>query len=66
MNRWLIVAGVALVLAGVAWPWLSRIPLGRLPGDFHIHRDGFDFYLPLGTSVLVSIVLTAALWLLRR
>jgi hypothetical protein len=66
MNRWLVGAGVVLVLAGLAWPWLSRIPLGRLPGDVHIHRDSFDFYLPLGSSVLISIVLTLVLWLLRR
>ena len=66
MNRWLLGAGVVLILAAVAWPWLSRIPLGRLPGDFHVHRDGFDLYLPLGTSVLISIVVTLLLWLLRR
>jgi len=41
-------------------------PAGRLPGDFHIHRDGFDFYLPLSTSVLVSLVFTLLLWLFRR
>jgi len=66
MNRWLIGAGVILLLAGVAWPWLSRLPIGRLPGDFHFHRDGFDFYLPLSTSVLVSLVVTLLLWLFRR
>ncbi len=66
MNRWLLVAGLALIVAAVAWPWLSRIPFGRLPGDIHFHRDGFDFYLPLGTSVLVSLVLTLLFWLLRR
>ncbi|TMH71669.1 MAG: DUF2905 domain-containing protein [Betaproteobacteria bacterium] len=66
MNRWLVGAGVALLLAGLAWPWLSRLPLGRLPGDFHIHRDGFDFYLPFSTSVLVSLVFTLLLWLFRR
>ena len=66
MNRWFVVIGLALVLAGLAWPWLSRLPLGRLPGDFHIHRDGFDFYLPLGTSVVISVVLTALAWVLRR
>jgi hypothetical protein len=66
MNRWLIGAGVILLLAGVAWPWLSRLPIGRLPGDFHFHRDGFDFYLPLSTSVLVSLAVTLLLWLFRR
>jgi len=42
------------------------LPLGRLPGDFHVHREGFDLYLPLGTSVLVSLAVTLLLWLLRR
>ena len=66
MNRWLIGAGLALLVAGLTWPWLCRIPLGRLPGDFHFHRDGFDLYLPLASSVLVSAVLTLLLWCLRR
>ena len=66
MNRWLVGAGLALLVAGLAWPWLSRIPLGRLPGDLHIHRDGWDLYLPLGSSVLISIVASLLLWWLRR
>jgi len=66
VNRWLLAAGVVLILAGLTWPWLSRVPFGRLPGDFHIHRDNFDVYLPLGTSLLVSLVLTLLLWWLRR
>ena len=66
MNRWLLGAGIALILAAVAWPWLSRIPFGRLPGDFHFHRGHVDVYLPLGTSILVSLVLTFVLWWLRR
>jgi Protein of unknown function (DUF2905) len=66
MNRWLLGAGVALILAGLAWPMLCRLPLGRLPGDVHIHRGNFDFYLPLGSSVLVSVALTLVLWWLRR
>ena len=66
MNRWLVGAGVALILAGLLWPWLSRIPFGRLPGDVHLHRDGWDFYFPLGSSLLVSVVLTLLLWWWRR
>lgn len=66
MNRWLFVAGVVLILAALGWPWLSRIPFGRLPGDLHIHRDNLDVYVPLGTSVLLSVVATLLLWWLRR
>lgn len=66
MQRVLIVLGVALLLAGLAWPWLSRLGLGRLPGDIHIHNESGDFYFPITTSLVVSIVLSLALWFLRR
>lgn len=62
MQRVLITLGVVLVLAGLLWPWLARLPWGRLPGDIAIERDGFSFYLPLGTSLLVSALLSLLLW----
>jgi hypothetical protein len=58
MRKALIVLGVALVAAGLAWPWLSKLGLGRLPGDVVIERDGFSFYFPVTTMILVSLVLT--------
>jgi len=66
VQRLLIVAGVVLVVAGLAWPWLSKLPLGRLPGDLRLERDGFTFYFPITTGLLVSAVITLILWLLRR
>jgi hypothetical protein len=66
MQRWLIVLGVALVVVGLAWPWLARLGLGRLPGDIHIEREGFSFYFPLTTSIIVSIVISVLLWLFRK
>lgn len=66
MSRWLIGIGVALVVIGVLWPWLMRIGLGRLPGDIHIERDGFQFFFPITTGLLISAVVTLILWLLRR
>jgi prepilin signal peptidase PulO-like enzyme (type II secretory pathway) len=66
MQRTLITLGLIVVAAGVLWPWLSRLPLGRLPGDIHIQRDGVDFYLPLTTGLLVSLLVTLLLWWLRR
>lgn len=62
----LILIGVLLVVLGVAWPWISKLGLGRLPGDIHIQRDGFNFYFPLTTSIVVSLVITLVLWLLRK
>ena len=66
MQRLLIVLGVVILLVGVAWPWLSKLGLGRLPGDINIERDGWSFHFPLMTSVIVSLVLTLLVWLLRK
>ncbi len=66
MKVWLIVLGALLVLVGVAWPWLAKLGLGRLPGDIYVEREGFSFYFPITTGILVSIVLSVLLWLFRR
>ncbi|HEX4712771.1 DUF2905 domain-containing protein [Phenylobacterium sp.] len=66
MSRLLIAAGIALLLAGLAWPLLSRLGLGRLPGDFAVRRGAFVFYFPLMTGLIVSAVISLLLWLLRR
>lgn len=66
MARWLVIVGLVLVLVGLAWPWLARLGLGRLPGDIHIERDGFNFYFPLTTSIIVSLVISILLWIFRR
>jgi hypothetical protein len=66
MQRLLIGIGLALVLAGLAWPLLSRIGLGRLPGDITIQRGSTSFYFPLATCIIISIVLSALMWLLNR
>jgi hypothetical protein len=66
MQRALIVIGLILVAAGLLWPWLGKLGLGRLPGDIRIERDGFGFYFPLTTGILVSLVISLILWLLRK
>lgn len=66
MQRALIVAGVVLVLAGVAWPWLSKLGLGRLPGDIRIETESGGFYFPIVTCLVISVVLSLVLWFLRR
>jgi hypothetical protein len=66
MQRSLIVVGVVLVVVGLAWPWISKLGLGRLPGDIHIQRDGLDFYFPVTTGIVISLVVSLVLWLLRK
>ena len=66
VSRILIVAGVILLLAGLAWPLLARLGLGRLPGDIMVERGSFRFYFPLATSLVISVFLTLLFWLFRR
>lgn len=66
ISRWLIVLGIVLIVVGVLWPWLSKLGLGRLPGDIVIERDNVTFYLPITTSIFVSLVLSVILWLIGR
>lgn len=70
MQRLLIVAGIVLLVLGLVWPWLARSRFwhwfGRLPGDIYIQRDGFSFYFPLATGLIVSLVITLILWWLRK
>ncbi|WP_018934670.1 DUF2905 domain-containing protein [Thioalkalivibrio sp. ALJ24] len=65
-GKWLIIIGGAIVLIGLLWPWLGKIPWGRLPGDIVIERGDSRFYFPLTTMIIVSIVLSLVLGLFRR
>jgi hypothetical protein len=65
MSRLLIIFGLALVALGLLWPLIGRLGLGHLPGDIVIERENFRLYLPLTTSLLISIVFSLALWLVN-
>ncbi len=66
MTRILVTLGVILIVAGLVWPWLVKLGLGRLPGDIVIEREGFRFYFPITTMVLVSLVVSVIFWLFRK
>jgi hypothetical protein len=66
ISRLLIIFGLVLVALGLLWPMIAKLGLGRLPGDIVIERENFRLYLPFGTSLLVSAVLSLILWLINR
>ena len=66
VQRLLIGLGLVILIGGITWPILSRIGLGRLPGDIVFQRGGVTFYFPLVTCILISIVLSALFWLISR
>ena len=66
MSRFLIILGVVLLVLGLLWPVFQKIGLGRLPGDIVIERETFRVFIPITTSLVVSIVLSLILWFLNR
>jgi hypothetical protein len=66
MGKMLIVLGLALAVLGAIWLVGERLGLGRLPGDIVIEREGMRIYIPLMTSLIVSVGLSLLLWLFSR
>jgi hypothetical protein len=66
MPKILIGAGIVLILVGLVWLVGERFGLGRLPGDIVIERGSFQLYIPLATSLIVSVILSLAIWLFNR
>jgi len=59
MQKTLLILGALLIVAGLFWPMVSKLGLGRLPGDIVIRGGGFAFYFPIATMIVLSIVATA-------
>lgn len=66
MQRALIIIGLVLVAAGLAWPWIAKLGLGRLPGDIRIETESGGFYFPIVTCIIISAVVSLLLWFFRR
>lgn len=66
MQKILIIIGILVIAAGILWPWLAKLPIGRLPGDIFIDKPGFKVYIPITTMILVSVVVSVILWLLKK
>lgn len=65
MQKALIILGLIIVVIGLAWPILSAIPFGRLPGDIVIEKENMTIYIPITTMIIVSIVFSLIVWLFR-
>jgi hypothetical protein len=62
MQKALVIGGICLVIAGLAWPFLSKLGLGRLPGDIAIQGESGGFYFPIMTCIIVSVVVSLIFW----
>ena len=66
MQRWLIIIGIVILAAGLLWPLLSKLGLGRLPGDIRIEKPNLRVYFPITSMLILSIVLSLLAGILRR
>jgi hypothetical protein len=61
-----MIIGIVILLLGLMWPWVSKLPIGRLPGDIMIDRPGLKVFFPITSMLLASLLLSLILWLFRR
>ncbi|MBD3378542.1 DUF2905 family protein [candidate division KSB1 bacterium] len=66
LQKILIILGIIIILVGLFWPVLSKLPLGRLPGDITIDRPGVKIYIPITTMIILSLILSLITWFWRR
>ena len=66
MQRALIALGVVITVIGLAWPWVSKLPLGRLPGDIFIERPGLRVFFPITTMIVISVLISLILMIFRK
>lgn len=66
MQKLFLILGIAFIVLAIAWPYLGKIGLFRLPGDIMIKKENFSFYFPLTTMLIISIIVSVILWLFKR
>ena len=66
MNKTIIYIGILIIAIGLLWPLITKLPLGKVPGDIAIKKEGFQLYFPITTMILISLVISLILWLLKK
>lgn len=65
-QKVIIIFGALLILVGLLWPYISKIPLFRLPGDIVIDKPNFKVFIPITSMILLSVILTLLFWFIRK
>ena len=66
MQKKIIIIGIVVIIIGIFWPFIVKLPFGRLPGDIIIEKPNFKIYIPITTMILASVLLTLIFWLFRK
>ena len=65
-QKILIIAGIILLILGFLWTWVSKLPIGRLPGDIVVNKPNFKLYIPITSMLIISLILSLILWLIKK
>ncbi len=65
-QKTLILIGIVILIIGLLWPWISKLPIGKLPGDIIIDKPNIKIYIPIVTMLLISVIISIILWLIRK
>ena len=65
-QKILITAGILIIIIGLTWPWISKLPFGKLPGDIVVDKPGFKFYFPITSMIILSVVMSLIIWLIKK
>ena len=65
-QKILIAAGILILIIGFLWPWIAKLPFGKLPGDIVVDKPNFKFFFPITSMILVSVILSLIIWLIKK
>lgn len=65
-QKIIVLVGALIILIGLLWPYISKIPLFRLPGDIVVDKPNFKLFIPITSMILLSVILTLLFWLIRK
>lgn len=66
VQKILILIGVVVIIIGLTWPWLSKLPFGKLPGDIVVDKPNFKFFFPITSMIIISSIVSLIAWLIRK
>ena len=66
LGKFLIIAGIVLVVLGLILTFTKSVPIGKLPGDIHVQKENFSFYFPITTCIIFSAVITLIMYLINK
>ncbi|MCZ7610736.1 MAG: DUF2905 domain-containing protein [Ignavibacterium sp.] len=66
VQKIIIIIGVVIILIGLNWPWISKLPFGKLPGDIVVDKPGFKLFFPITSMIILSLVVSLIIWIIKK